>query len=88
MIEKELTIKNKLGLHLRPASLLVKEAEKYDSEISIVKGTTEVNAKSILGIMTLMAKKGTVLKVVVNGEDEAEAMEGLEKLFASKFAED
>lgn len=88
MIEKEVTIENKLGLHLRAAALLVKEAEKYSSDILLVKDKMKINAKSILGITTLMAKKGTKLKIVADGEDEAEAIESLEELFKNKFYEE
>jgi len=88
MLEKKVTLENKLGLHLRAAALLVREAEKYFSEISILKDDIQVDAKSILGITTLMAKKGTKLKIVADGEDETEAIESLEKLFANKFYEE
>ena len=88
MIEENVTIENRLGLHLRAAALLVKEAEKYSSEISIVKDHIKVNAKSILGIMTLMATKGTQLKIAADGKDEDEAIEGLKKLFTNKFYEE
>lgn len=88
MIEKQVTIENKLGLHLRAASLLVKESGKFSSDISLVKDQIEVNAKSILGIMTLMAKKGTELKIVADGEDESDAIESLEELFKNKFYEE
>ena len=88
MIDKEVTIENKLGLHLRAAALLVKEAEKFSSDITLVKDKMKINAKSILGITTLMAKKGTKLKIVADGEDEAEAIESLEELFKNKFYEE
>jgi len=88
MVEKELTIENKLGLHLRPANLLVKEAGKYSSDVTIIKDYIKVSAKSIMGIMALMANKGAKLKIVAEGEDETEAVEGLTKLFENKFFEE
>ncbi|GAB4375632.1 MAG: HPr family phosphocarrier protein [Calditrichia bacterium] len=88
MIEKELLINNKNGLHARPAALLVKVTGKFKSDIRISKDGYEVNGKSIMGVMTLAAEPGSVIKVVVNGPDEAEAMAAIEELIQNRFNEE
>ena len=88
MKRKEVEIKNKLGLHARPASLLVKLAGKYSSEIDLIKEDTEVNAKSILGVMMLAAGPGQKLTITAEGSDEVEAVEALAALIDSGFGEE
>ena len=88
MIECHLTIENRLGLHARPASLFVQTTNKYKSKIRVIKDNLEVDGKSIMGLLMLAAPKGTVLKVVAEGEDEAALVEHLKKLFESRFGED
>ena len=88
MIKKELTIKNKTGLHARPAALLVKTTGKFKSEIFISKDGYKVNGKSIMGVMTLAAESGSVIEISVDGPDEKEAMLALEDLINNKFFED
>ncbi len=88
MIEKEIEVTNLLGLHARPASMLVKLTTQFESEIYIRKDSDEVNGKSIMGIITLAAGKGSKLKFVIDGTDDGEAMERIEELFASNFGED
>lgn len=88
MIKKELTIKNKTGLHARPAALLVKTTGKFKSEIFISKDGYKVNGKSIMGVMTLAAESGSVIEISVDGLDEEEAMLALEDLINNKFFED
>jgi len=88
MIKKELTIKNKTGLHARPAALLVKTTGKFRSEIFISKDGYRVNGKSIMGVMTLAAESGSVIEISVDGSDEKEAMLALEDLINNKFFED
>ncbi|MCK5454994.1 MAG: HPr family phosphocarrier protein [Calditrichia bacterium] len=88
MIKKELTIKNKTGLHARPAALLVKTTGKFKSEIFISKDGYKVNGKSIMGVMTLAAESGSVIEISVDGPDEEEAMLALEYLINNKFFED
>lgn len=88
MIEKKITIANKLGLHARPCSMIVKTASKFESKFTIIKDTTTINGKSILGLMTLAASKGTELKLVAEGEDEEFLMEEMVELFDSKFGEE
>ena len=87
MLEQEYTIVNKLGLHARASALLVKTASRYASEIKIAREDVEVNGKSIMGIMMLAAGKGTVIKVSVTGDDEAEAMATLGDLIRDGFGE-
>ena len=88
MIECYLTVENRLGLHARPASLFVQTTNKYKSKVRVTKENLEVDGKSIMGLLMLAAPKGTVLKVVVEGEDEAALVESLKKLFESRFGED
>ncbi|HHY71344.1 MAG TPA: HPr family phosphocarrier protein [Thermoanaerobacterales bacterium] len=83
MVEKSFVIKNETGLHARPASVFVKEANKYKSNISIFKDNKESNAKSIISLLSLGAVKGTLIKIVANGEDEDDAIDGLVKLLES-----
>jgi phosphocarrier protein len=88
MTQKELTVENRLGLHARPAALVVSEASKYHSDIHLSKDDVEINAKSIMGVMMLAAEKGSSILVTASGEDEQQAVEAIEALFASKFDED
>jgi phosphocarrier protein HPr len=87
VIEKEVEIINKLGLHARAASKFVKLASRFESMILLRKGEREANGKSIMGVMMLAASLGTVLEVVVDGNDEEEAMKALEALIADRFGE-
>ena len=82
-VKKCLVVKNKLGLHARPAALFVQIANKYDSEISVKKGRQLVNGKSIMGIMMLAASRGSRIHIIARGEDAQEAVEELEKLVSS-----
>ena len=88
MVEKEVEVVNKLGLHARPAMMLVKTASQFQSEIKIIKDNMNVNAKSIMGVLVLAAEKGRKLKIVAEGPDEEEAVEALAKLFADGFGEE
>jgi len=88
MIEKNFKIKNKLGLHARPAALLAQTVAKFQSKVSIIKNGQEVDGDSILGIMMLAAEFGSEITVIVNGRDETEAIEKIEELFAKKFDEE
>jgi phosphocarrier protein HPr len=82
------TIKNRLGLHARAAALLVKTANRFNSEITLEKDGLEVNGKSIMGILMLAASKGTKITVKVEGKDSSQAIHILAKLFEDKFGED
>ncbi|MFP4365147.1 MAG: HPr family phosphocarrier protein [Spirochaetia bacterium] len=88
MIEKEVTIKNRAGIHARPAALIVQTASQYESSVYLEKDSDRINAKSIMGIITLGASYNTPLKLVTEGPDEAEASESLVKLFENKFEEE
>jgi phosphocarrier protein HPr len=87
MMKKELLIENKLGLHARAAAQIVKSASAYSSKITLVKDGLEVDGKSIMGIMMLAAAKGSSVLLEVRGEDEGQALAGLEQLFKDKFGE-
>ncbi len=87
MITKEILIKNKLGLHARPAALFVKTASKYISNIKIKKNDTEIDGKSIMGLMMLAAESGSKLIIMIDGEDESNAMNALIKLIEGNFNE-
>jgi len=81
VIEKEVTVVNKKGLHARPAALFVNMVEKFDVTVTLAKGPEVVNGKSIMGILMLGAVEGTVLKITVVGEAAAQAMAEFEKFF-------
>jgi len=87
VVEKKITIKNKQGLHARPAALFVQTANKFTSDIIVQKGKQEVNGKSIMGIMMLAAGKGSRITIRANGEDAKEAVEELEGLLSGKIDE-
>lgn len=88
MIEKRVTIINKLGLHARAASRFVTVASGFASEIQLAKNGQVINGKSIMGVMMLAASQGTVLEMTVSGEDEDEAAAQLERLILERFGED
>jgi catabolite repression HPr-like protein len=80
MVEKKVTVQLETGLHARPAALFVQEANKFASEIFVVKGNKKVNAKSIMGIMSLAVSRGTEITITAEGSDEKEAVEKLVEL--------
>lgn len=77
MKEISYVIKDELGIHARPAGLLVKTASQFESKIVIEKGTAKMDAKSILGVMALGAKNGDEIKITLEGVDEAEASDSI-----------
>ena len=87
-IIKKITLRNPEGLHARPASLFVETAKKFRSEIRVEKDGREVDAKSILGILSLGAECGSVITIKVDGEDAEEALKALVELVESKFGEE
>jgi phosphocarrier protein HPr len=87
-IEKELTIVNRLGLHARPAEMVVRIASRHRSEIWVAKEGEEVNGKSIMGLMMLAAGQGSKLRIRCDGPDADKAMEELEELVNAGFNED
>lgn len=86
-ISREFTVKNKYGIHARPAALLVKAAGKFSSDILIGKKGSEISAKSIMGLLTIEGHHGAKLLVHASGEDAAEAMAEIAELFENKFFE-
>ena len=87
MIKKELEIINKLGIHARPASLLMKEAKQWNSKITLTANSKKASLNSVLEILGLGAKKGSVIELLVDGEDEQEAYNKIVKLINSGFGE-
>ncbi|MFH0777075.1 MAG: HPr family phosphocarrier protein [Candidatus Eisenbacteria bacterium] len=87
MVERTLTIENQLGLHLRAAGIFVTEAGRFRSEIWVMKDGIEVNGKSILGLASLAAARGSAIRIRVRGKDEVEALETLSALVVNKFNE-
>ena len=79
-VEKEIVVKNRTGLHARPAAIFVQLANKYESDITIVKENQEVNGKSIMGILMLAAEKGAKITIIADGDDAEEALEQLSEI--------
>jgi phosphocarrier protein len=88
VVEVTVKISNELGLHARPAALLVKKAAKYKSDIFLKKDDVEVNGKSIMSVMMLAVESGTKVKIRAVGEDENEAVQDLKRLIESNFGEE
>lgn len=87
MIDKNVIIRNKLGLHARAAVKLVNLSNRFRSSVKIVKDGDEIDGKSILGILTLAATQGTPIRLVVSGKDEDAAMAALVELIDNRFDE-
>ncbi len=87
MAQREIELKNPSGLHARPASLFVAEANKFQSEIYLEAKGKRINAKSILGLLSLAIGQGTVIKIEAEGEDAEQAVNALCDLVASGFGE-
>mgnify|MGYP003393570959 FL=1 len=83
VVEKIVVIKNKQGLHARPAALFVQIANKFDSDVVVSKGKAKVNGKSIMGIMMLEAGRGSKITITTKGEDAQQAITELENLLLS-----
>jgi phosphocarrier protein len=88
MIEREVTIRNRAGLHTRPAATLVKTAARFQAEFFIRKDSFEINGKSIIGVMTLAAEQGAVLVLRFEGADEENAAAAVVDLFERGFDEE
>ena len=86
-VERSFTIVNSLGLHARPAAMVVQTANRFKSDIQFEKDGLQINAKSIMGVLTLAAGKGSLVVVVCEGIDAAEAMAALARVFESGFGE-
>lgn len=87
MIERQVQIKNRAGLHTRPAASLVKLAARFKSDFIICKDGFEINGKSIIGVMTLAAEQGSLLLLRFSGEDEENAAKAIVELFERGFDE-
>ncbi|MEZ5386000.1 MAG: HPr family phosphocarrier protein [Prosthecobacter sp.] len=86
-LEKELTIRNKMGMHARPAAQFVKRASKYQCDVWVEKDDEPVNGKSIMGLMMLAAGRGETIKIITEGSDAEAAMADLEELITSGFGD-
>jgi len=87
MIKREIRVVNKLGLHARASAKLTQAASKFASGVWITRNGRRVNGKSIMGVMMLAAGIGATVEVETDGEDEAQAMQEIERLFAERFGE-
>ncbi|MBW8458160.1 MAG: HPr family phosphocarrier protein [Thiobacillus sp.] len=88
MLQRDVEIVNKLGLHARPSARLTQLASGFKSNVFMSRNGRRVNAKSIMGVMMLAASKGSTITLETEGEDEAEAMEALAGLISSGFGEE
>jgi phosphocarrier protein len=86
-LTKELVVQNKMGIHARPAAMIVRITNKFKAEVFVEKDEEQVNGKSIMGLMMLAAGKGSKVKFVVTGDDAAAMVAELEALFTRKFDE-
>jgi phosphocarrier protein len=87
-LTREVQILNQYGIHARPAALFVRVASRYDSEVYVEKGQLRVSGKSIMGLMTIEACRGTKLKLTAEGPDAEQVLDDLEALVARKFDEE
>ncbi|MEJ2610443.1 MAG: HPr family phosphocarrier protein [Candidatus Thiodiazotropha sp.] len=88
MLEKQVEIINKLGLHARAAAKLVSCASDFNSDVYLLRNGQQVNGKSIMGVMMLAANKGSILQLRIEGSDEQLAMDALIRLINSRFGEE
>ena len=87
MLKKDVTITNNIGLHARPATFFIQKANSFKSSIWIEKDDRKVNAKSLLGVLSLGIAKGMTVTLIADGVDEVEAINGLVELILNSFAE-
>jgi phosphocarrier protein len=85
--ERTLTVQNKMGIHARPAAMIVRVTNRFKSEVFFEKDEEQVNGKSIMGLMMLAAGRGSVIRVSAQGEDADELLNDLEELFERRFDE-
>lgn len=85
--EKSVTVSNPLGVHARPSAMIVQTASKFRSDVWLIKDGNQVNAKSMLGVMTLAAEMGSIVIIRADGSDEEKAVEALVKVFEMRFGE-
>ena len=84
---KELVVQNKMGIHARPAAMIVRITNKFKADVFVEKDEEQVNGKSIMGLMMLAAGKNSKVKFLANGDDASAMLDELEQLFARKFDE-
>ena len=87
MIKRDVTITNNIGLHARPATFFIQKANSYKSLVWIEKDDRKINAKSLLGVLSLGIAQGMTVTIIADGQDENDAVEGLVKLIDTGFAE-
>ena len=87
MYVKDVTVQNQVGLHARPATFFIQKANEFKSSIWVEKEDRRVNAKSLLGILSLGISQGMNITIIADGQDETEAVEGLAELINSGLAE-
>lgn len=87
MYMKEAVVNNQVGLHARPATFFIQKANEYKCSIWVEKEERRVNAKSLLGVLSLGIVKGTAITLIADGSDEKEAVEALAELISSNFSE-
>ena len=86
-LEKILTVQNKMGIHARPAAMIVRTANQFKADVFFEKDEEVVNGKSIMGLMMLAAGSGSKIKMTASGEDAQEAIKAVEELFSRRFDE-
>ena len=87
MVSKEIVVQNQVGLHARPATFFIQKATEFKSSIWVAKDDRRINAKSLLGVLSLGVTRGTTITVTAEGPDEQEAVDALDALIASNFAD-
>lgn len=87
MVSRDVTIKNNVGLHARPATFFIQKANSYRSSIWVEREDRRINAKSLLGVLSLGIVKGMTITIIADGQDETEAVEGLAALIDTGFNE-
>ena len=87
MVYKDITVQNQIGLHARPATFFIQKANEFRSSISVENEERRANAKSLLGVLSLGITGGAAIRIIADGQDEAEAVEALANLVNSGFAE-
>jgi phosphocarrier protein len=87
MIQKEVIVQNQVGLHARPATFFIQRANEFKCNMWVEKDERKVSAKSLLGVLSLGITRGTAINIVADGSDEVEAINAIEELISSDFAE-
>ena len=87
MLSKTIVVQNQVGLHARPATFFIQKSNEFKSSIWVEKDDRRVNAKSLLGVLSLGITKGLEITIITDGTDEKEAIEALEKLIESNFSD-